>query len=98
MDESALDKPDINQTKFTVFNANTVIGDENSKMYRKLSDLGIIITEEDYDAALSYLYRKATMEIYEFVPKKTIEKEGIESDGILYAKTRILEGQELKMS
>ena len=49
MDESALDKPDINQTKFTVFNANTVIGDENSKMYRKLSDLGIIISEEDYD-------------------------------------------------
>ena len=63
----------------------------------KLSDLGIILTEEDLSAALTYLYTKATMEIYKFVPKKIIEKEGIESEGILYAKTRILEGQELRV-
>ena len=97
MDEAALDEPNTKRIKFTVFNANSVVGHEDAKVYRKLSDLGIIITEEDYDAALRYLYRKATEEIYNFVPKKTIEKEGIESEGILYAKTRILEGQELKM-
>ena len=97
MDESALNEPDTKQIKFTVFNANSVMGHKDAKVCRKLSDLGIIITEEDYDAALSYLFKKATEEIYKFVPKKTIEKEGIESEGILYAKTRILEGQELKM-
>ena len=35
--------------------------------------------------------------MYEFVPKKIVEKEGIEDDGILFAKTRILEGQELRV-
>ena len=63
----------------------------------KLSDLGIILTDEDLDAALINLYSKATMEIHEFVPKKTIEKEGIEINGILFAKTRILEEQELRV-
>ena len=63
----------------------------------KLSDLGIILTDEELDAALSNLYSKATMEIHEFVPKKTIEKEGIEINGILFAKTRILEEQELRV-
>ena len=62
-----------------------------------MSDLGIILTEEDSDTALTYLYGKATMEIYKFVPKKIIDKEGIESDGILFAKTRILEEQELRV-
>ena len=62
-----------------------------------LSDRKIILTEEDLDAALTYLYSKTTKEVYEFVPKKIVEKEGIEDDGILFAKTRILEGQELRV-
>ena len=43
------------------------------------------------------MYTKATKEIHEFVSKKIVEKEGIESEGILYAKTRILEEQELRV-
>ena len=64
---------------------------------RRLRDMGIVLTEEDLSTALTYLYTKATKEIYKFVPRKTVQKEGIEYEGILYAKTRILEGQELRV-
>ena len=59
--------------------------------------MGIVLTEEDLSTALAYLYTKATKEIYKFVPRKTVQKEGIEYEGILYVKTRILEGQELRV-
>ena len=62
----------------------------------KLSDLGRVLTEKELDEALKYLYIKATMKIYKFVSKKTIEKEGFECDGIIFAKSQILEGQELR--
>ena len=91
--------------KFTVFTATSEdqikSEDRNTKYFMlnctRLRDMGIVLTEEDLSAALTYLYTKATKEIYEFVPRKVIEKEGIESDGILYAKCRILEGQELRV-
>ena len=112
-DETELEKFKIAPIKFSVFSASLsapeLKPDQIEKMKNetkthffnsncgKLSDLGIILTEEDIDTALTYLYGKATKEIYEFVPKKIIDKEGIESDGILFAKTRILEEQELRV-
>ena len=112
-DETELEKFEITPIKFSIFYASMSAPeqkpDQKEKIKNetkthffnsncgKLSDLGIILTEEDIDTALTYLYGKATKEIYEFVPKKIIDKEGIESDGILFAKTRILEEQELRV-
>ena len=42
------------------------------------------------------IYRKATKEIFRFNDKKTIEKKGQLKDGILYCKTRLVEGQTLR--
>ena len=50
----------------------------------------ILLSEEALSAALEYLYRKATAEIWKFHDKKYIDKVGVMKDGILYCKTRML--------
>ena len=56
----------------------------------------IKLTEDQLSAALDYLFKKATNEVEEFNKKKTIEKIAIKEDGVLFYKSRLLEGAEIK--
>ena len=55
------------------------------------------LNEEQLSEALNYAYKKATSEVLKYHDKKFIEKRGIMIDGVLFCKTRILEGQQLKI-
>ena len=46
----------------------------------------------------TYLMKKATAEVRQFIPKTWIQKHAVEIGGILYSKNRILEGMEFKMT
>ena len=55
------------------------------------------LTEEQLSEGLNYIFKRATKEIFKYHDKKFIEKRGIEIDGVLFSKDRILEGQELQI-
>ena len=52
----------------------------------------ISLTDKELSASLEYLYKKATKEVLEFNDKKAIEKTAELQDGVLYCRTRLLEG------
>ena len=58
----------------------------------------IIPTEEDISDALTYLFRVATKEVKEFVKPEIIKKIAVESQGILYSKSRVMDGQRFTLS
>ena len=58
-----------------------------------LSCLRVRILDEDLQRALQYSYRKATKEAENFVKSETLAKIAVKKDGILYHKSRILDGQ-----
>ena len=51
------------------------------------------ITDEDVSLALQYWYRTGTGEVYMFSKKKFVEKATVEKNGILFCKSRIMDGQ-----
>ena len=55
------------------------------------------LSDEMLSLSLQYLYRKATAEVTKFNDKKYVSKIGELHDGILYYKSRIEEGQELRV-
>ena len=83
------DRNEVRKVKLTEIFGNGVKLDKNSNKMVKLSD-------EALSAALEYLYKKATAEIFKFYDKKTINKVGVLKDGIMYSKSRILESQTLR--
>ena len=52
----------------------------------------IVPNEDDVSDALSYLFRVATQEVKEFVKPEILKKVAIESNGILYSKSRVMDG------
>ena len=88
--EERLDVTDQNVTKLTqLFRIDGV--DVNNDSKRSIS-----LTDEELSASLEHIYKKATKEIFKYHDKKTIDKMGQLKDGILYCKTRLLEGQTLR--
>ena len=82
----------IENTKLTDFfkisgiTITTNIENKNQSKILKLS-------EEALSASLEYSYKKATKEVLHFNDKKVVEKI---SNGILYCKSRLVEGQTLR--
>ena len=60
---------------------------------KKSAEKTVILTDEEIQRALLYWYRKATLEVWQFNKKETIKKIGVEKEGILFCKSRILDGQ-----
>ena len=56
-----------------------------------------IITDLDRSKALDYIYRTETKLLKQFNDPKKLDKIGIEKDGIIFSKTRVLEGQTVKV-
>ena len=51
------------------------------------------LNDQDIQDALKYLYLTATKEVEHFVKAETVNKIAVKKDGILYHKSRILDGQ-----
>ena len=82
----------IKLTDFFKINGITIttnIENKNESKFLKLS-------EEALSASLEYSYKKATKEVLHFNDKKAVEKIGEISNGILYCKSRLVEGQTLR--
>ena len=67
---------------------------KKTKVYDKKTVLRL--SEEELSAALEYLYKKATGELIKFIDKKELDKIGVMKNGVMFCKTRILEGQTLR--
>ena len=53
----------------------------------------ITFDDEDMSRALNYWYLKATGEVEKFVKPETVAKLGVKKDGVLFCRSRILDGQ-----
>ena len=74
------------------FNASSYYSDKIVK-----SPAHNLISDTDRNYALKYIYRRETEIVKAFVPAKKIQKIAIEEEGILYCKSRVLEGQTVKI-
>ena len=61
-------------------------------------DFHVMITDDDQSRALEHLFRKATKEVKAFHKPEFLRKIGIEKDGIIYSKSRILDGQRIRVA
>ena len=51
------------------------------------------LEDDDVSRSLDYWYRKATKEVEHFVKPETVSRVGVKKDGILYCRSRIMDGQ-----
>ena len=58
----------------------------------------VILTDDDVSRSLSYLYKKGSEEVKEFNKKDFVNKISIERNGILFLKSRILDGQRFQIA
>ena len=58
-------------------------------------DVHVVLTDSELSQSLEHLFTIATNEIKEFCKKESINKEAIEKDGILFCRSRLLDGQRL---
>ena len=58
----------------------------------------VILTQFDISNALCFLFKKGSNEVKQFYQKKYVEKISFESDGILYSKMRLFDGQRFKLA
>ena len=61
-------------------------------------DFHVMITDDDQSRALEHLFKKATTEVKAFHKPEFLKKIAVEKDGILYSKSRILDGQRIKVA
>ena len=57
-----------------------------------------LVSELDKSEALEFMFKKETKIVKKFVPQKKLEKIAVEEDDILYCKSRVLEGQTIKIA
>ena len=57
----------------------------------------IALTDSELSASLEYLYKKETMILNKFNDKKLLVKAAVLKEDVYYCKTRLLEGQDLKV-
>ena len=58
----------------------------------------LTLSDEDISDALYYLFSTAAKEVKEFTKPEIIKKIAVEKDGVLYSKSRIMEGQRFTQS
>ena len=79
-----------NQDEGSKRNFNSIV--KNSGMQFK-GKYFVDLTDEDISWSLDYLFRKGSKEVSRFCKSKFVRKIAIEKDGILFAKSRILDSQ-----
>ena len=58
----------------------------------------ILITDDDISRTLIYLFKKETLIVKKFNKSDFLKKVGIEKDGIIFSRSRILDGQRLQIA
>ena len=58
----------------------------------------VLITDENVNDSLTYLFQKGTAEVKKFVKPDTIRKIAVEKNGILFSKSRILDGYRFQIA
>ena len=94
VDDQAKLLPDIAVSQFAGLSwthDNVGLGDNA----RDGSKVSVTIEEDEVQRAMIYWYSKASAEVKHFVKKDTLEKIAVEKNDILFAKSRILDGQRL---
>ena len=61
-------------------------------------DAILSISDADISRAMEYWYRKGTAEVKEFNSKELLSKIAVEKDGILFSRSRIMDGQRFVMT
>ena len=61
-------------------------------------DYHIVLRDREISKALEYLFTKASAEVKEFNKSEFVKKIAVEKDGILYSKSRIIDGQRLQVA
>ena len=56
-----------------------------------------VVTDLDRSDALEFIFRTESKIVKKFIPKRKLDKIAFEEDGILYCKSRVLEGQTVKI-
>ena len=79
-------------------NTAEVSAESTTAVHAATTDVVIIPDDEDISDALSYLFRTATMEVKEFVKPEIVKKISVENNGILYSKSRVMDGQRFILS
>eukprot|EP00092_Neocalanus_flemingeri_P018101 GFUD01019591.1.p1 GENE.GFUD01019591.1~~GFUD01019591.1.p1 ORF type:complete len:2548 (-),score=673.50 GFUD01019591.1:927-8570(-) len=64
-----------------------------SSYYSNGKTMAVRLSEEDLQAALGYYYETATKEVEKFNKIEVINRISVKKEGVLYRRTRILEGQ-----
>ena len=67
--------------------------DENGAPDDPNTSAKVQVDDEDVSRALVYWYSKATEEVWMYVKKDVIKRSGVEKEGILFCRSRILDGQ-----
>ena len=97
-------------TKFKMFSVSSHVqpNSQSSSLVKAFNVMGVSIStntgkkrlslsDSDLSLGLEYIYRKASTELMHFNDSKLVEKIGVLSDGIVYCKSRIEEGQNLRV-
>ena len=71
----------------------TLKGNVMTAMPTDRSGIVVQMTDDMLNQSLNFLFKKASDEVRQFYPKERLKKISIEKEGILYSKSRILDGQ-----
>ena len=84
-------------SKFQMFKCNisTGVRDPGIKFH---GENHILVSDSDVSKALEYLFVKASAEVKEFNKEDLVKKIAVEKNGILYSKSRILDGQRVQVA
>ena len=78
---------------------NFLAADTGGSAGKEATESGILsITDEDISRAMEYWYRKGTAEVKEFNKQELLSKIAVEKDGILFSRSRIMDGQRFVMT
>ena len=77
---------------------NMFVGTADDHGKGTAADAILSITDDEMSRAMEYWYRKGTAEVKEFNNKELLSKISIEKDGILFSRSRIMDGQRFVMT
>ena len=83
----------VNDDKF----ADICWGSENNLM-RSTGEVFVDLTDDDISLALEYWYKKGTLEVKQFNKSELVSRVAVERNGILFSRSRIMEGQRFIMT
>ena len=102
IDDQSLNLPPLKCTSFILSPSEPVVKTEADlvKGFRAegvltKSNKVMVLTDEDLSASLEYEFKEATEEVIKYNDKKAVDNVGINKDGVLFCKSRLLESKKV---